>query len=194
MITNLDEIVRFKEVLKATMAELTEANISFDANVPVGVMVEVPAVALMAEEFAKVVDFFSIGTNDLTQYVLAVDRGNDRVMNLFKDLHPAVLSLINTTIVAAKNAGIPVSLCGELATNLRAVPILVGLGIDTLSASPVYLPSIKRLIRAMRRTNVQELASKALACTSTGELDKLLDAWLDEYAVGMSLFIERDEY
>lgn len=192
MITNLDEVHRFKDILETTMKSMVEQGIPFDDKIPVGIMVEVPSVALLAEQFSREVDFFSIGTNDLTQYVLAVDRGNDLVASIYKDLHPAVLRLIHTTVAAAKTAGIPVGLCGELATNLRAVPVLVGLGIETLSASPVYLPSIKRVIRAMKLKNVQELATKALLCTDTTQLNKLLDNWLDEYAVGMSLFIERE--
>ncbi|TDI77339.1 MAG: phosphoenolpyruvate--protein phosphotransferase, partial [Bacteroidetes bacterium] len=141
MITNLDEVHRFKIVLAEIMEKLSSEKIEYDADIPVGIMVEVPAVALMAEQFSREVDFFSIGTNDLTQFVLAVDRGNDLVAGMYKDLHPDVLILIHNTIAAAKSAGIPVSLCGELATNLRAVPVLVGLGIEALSASPVYLPS-----------------------------------------------------
>jgi phosphotransferase system enzyme I (PtsI) len=192
MITNLDEVRRFRVILEDTKRALIADGITFDEDIPVGVMVEVPSVALLAEQFSREVDFFSIGTNDLTQYVLAVDRGNDLVANIYKDLHPAVLRLIHATVAAAKVANIPVSLCGELATNLRAVPILIGLGINTLSASPVYLPSIKRLIRAMKLKNVEALATRALLCTDSDQIAKLLDDWLDEYAVGMSLFLESE--
>ena len=192
MITDLKEVRQFRSIMEDTISKMVEEGIEINTAVPLGIMVEVPSVALLAEQFAKEVDFFSIGTNDLTQYVLAVDRGNDLVANIYKDLHPAVLRLIHLTIVAAKAAGIPVGLCGELATNLRAVPILVGLGIETLSASPVYLPSIKRIIRVMNLKNVEKLARRALLCNDTDQMDTLLDAWMDEYAVGMSLFIERD--
>jgi phosphoenolpyruvate-protein phosphotransferase (PTS system enzyme I) len=193
MITNLEEVRRFKLVLQETMAALDNHGIPYDKKIPVGIMVEVPSVALLAEQFSREVDFFSIGTNDLTQYVLAVDRGNDLVAPMYQDLHPAVLRLIHATVAAAKTAGIPVSLCGELATNLRAIPVLVGLGIESLSASPVYLPSIKRLIRAMKLRNVEELATQALMCTDSEQIKILLDKWLDEYAVGMSMFIERND-
>jgi phosphotransferase system enzyme I (PtsI) len=192
MITNLEEVRRFRTVMEETQAKMLDEGIKIGTDVPLGIMVEVPSVALLAEQFSREVDFFSIGTNDLTQYVLAVDRGNDLVANIYQDLHPAVLRLIHQTVEAAKAANIPVSLCGELATNLRAVPVLVGLGIETFSASPVYLPSIKRMIRAMNLKNVEALATQALLCTDREQMTSLLDEWLDEYAVGMSLFLERD--
>ncbi|TDI68755.1 MAG: phosphoenolpyruvate--protein phosphotransferase, partial [Bacteroidetes bacterium] len=131
----------------------------------------------------------SIGTNDLTQYTLAVDRGNDLVSELYEDMHPAVLQMIQMTVEAGVRANIPVSLCGEMATNLRAVPVLIGLGVQTLSASPVYLPSIKRVIRAMTLTEGKELAAKALESGSVAEINEILDQWLDEHASGVSFFL-----
>jgi len=190
MITSLKEIREFRDVLSATMETLTSEGVEFDSTVAVGVMVEVPSVALMADQFAKEADFFSIGTNDLTQYVLAVDRGNDMVADIYDELHPAVLQLIKMTTVAAKKAGIPVSLCGELATNLRAVPVLLGLGVTTFSASPVYLPAIKRVVRAMKMTEGKALAKRALASEDAAEFRKVMDTWLDEHACGVSFFLE----
>jgi phosphotransferase system enzyme I (PtsI) len=157
-------------------------------------MVEVPSVALMAKRFAQKVDFFSIGTNDLTQYSLAVDRGNDLVSSIYRDLHPAVLRLVKETVDAAREAGIPVSLCGELATNLRAVPVLIGLGVDTLSASPVYLPAIKRVVRAMSMEEGKELAEMALNSNGGPEIQERLDQWLEEHACGVAFFLEGDNY
>ena len=193
MVTDLEEIRAFRAILDETKADLRAEGREFDSDVPIGTMVEVPSVALLAGSFAQEVDFFSIGTNDLTQYVLAVDRGNDLVAGLYRDLHPAVLKLIHATVAAARTEGIPVGLCGELATNLRALPVLVGLGVDSVSASPVYLPSIKRLIRAMTLENVESLATRALMCTDATQIAELLDTWLDEYAVGMSVFARRDD-
>ncbi len=193
MVTSLSEIARFKEVFDQVKLDLETEDIDFDSAIPVGAMVEVPAVALMADQFAEVVDFFSIGTNDLTQYILAVDRGNDLVSDLYEDLHPAVLQMIKRTVEAAERANIPVSLCGEMATNLRAVPVLIGLGVQSLSASPVYLPAIKRVIRAMTLAEGKELAAKALESGSVDEIHQILDQWLDEHASGVSFFLKNDE-
>ena len=190
MVTRIGEVRRFKAVLAETMSALEAEGVNFDPDIPVGVMVEVPSVALQADLFASEVDFFSIGTNDLTQYVLAVDRGNDLVAEIYNELHPAVLQLIRMTTEAARKAGIPVSLCGELATNLRAVPVLLGLGVDSLSASPVYLPAIKRVIRAMKRTEGEALAERALASEDPEEFRRFMDRWLEEHACGVSFFLE----
>ncbi len=192
MITMLSEVHLFRELLRDAMGGLEAAGIPFDPTIPVGAMVEVPSVALMAKQFAPIVDFFSIGTNDLTQYTLAVDRGNDLVADLYQDLHPAVLQMIKYTVDAAREADIPVSLCGELATNLRAVPVLIGLGVDTLSASPVYLPAIKRVVRAMTLAEGRQLAKKALASENAEEIRNMLDRWLDEHACGVAFFLEGD--
>jgi len=190
MITRLSEVRQFKQILAETMDTLATEGVPFDRTISVGVMVEVPSVALQADLFAAEVDFFSIGTNDLTQYVLAVDRGNDLVAEIYNELHPAVLELIRMTAEAAHNVGIPVSLCGELATNLRAVPVLLGLGVDSLSASPVYLPAMKRVIRAMKRSEGKALAARALASSDPEDLRRFMDRWLEEHACGVSFFLE----
>jgi len=190
MITTIREVRRFKEILEETKVGLRSEGIVFDEEIPVGVMVEVPSVALQADAFAREVDFFSIGTNDLTQYTLAVDRGNDLVADIYDELHPAVLQLIRRTTDAAAKAGIPVSLCGELATNLRAVPVLLGLGVTSLSASPVYLPAMKRVIRAMKMSEGEALAKRALASVDAQEFRDVMDKWLEEHACGVSFFLE----
>ena len=185
MVMALSEVRRFRDVLEQVKADLREADVPFDPDVPLGIMVEVPATALMASRFAAEVDFFSIGTNDLTQYVLAVDRGNDLVADRFDELHPAVLMLIHQTVEAAHAEGIPVSLCGELASNPRATPILVGLGVDELSASPAYLPEIKRVIRSMCLDQAQALAADALRAESAAEVEAMVEAWLEDNACGV---------
>ncbi|MGA0255002.1 MAG: phosphoenolpyruvate--protein phosphotransferase [Rhodothermales bacterium] len=190
MITRLSEVRQFKQILAETMDTLATEGVPFDRTISVGAMVEVPSVALQADLFAAEVDFFSIGTNDLTQYVLAVDRGNDLVAEIYNELHPAVLELIRMTAEAAHNVGIPVSLCGELATNLRAVPVLLGLGVDSLSASPVYLPAMKRVIRAMKRSEGKALAAQALASSDPEDFRRFMDRWLEEHACGVSFFLE----
>jgi phosphotransferase system enzyme I (PtsI) len=190
MVTDVTEMRAVRSMLAAAMEELRRDGVAFDEDIPLGAMIEVPSAALLADRFAAECDFFSIGTNDLTQYTLAVDRGNDLVSALFRDLHPAVLRLIQSTVDAARAADIPVSVCGELANNLRAVPVLLGLGVDTLSMAPVYLPGVKRVIRAMRLDEGKELARAALDASDAEELIRRLDHWLDDHACGVSFFLE----
>ena len=182
MITHLDEVHAFYEVLENVKAELERDGIPYDPDPPVGIMVEVPAVALQAGLFAQAVDFLSIGTNDLTQYVLAVDRGNDRVAHRYDAFHPAVLQLIRRTIEAAQKESIPVSLCGKMGANPKATPLLIGLGLDTISASPSFLPPVKRVVRAIRRVEALELAEAALLAPGPEAVHQRVDAWFDEYA------------
>ena len=178
MVSSLGEVLAFRKTLEATIAELAADEIDHRADLAVGIMVEVPATALLAETFARHVDFFSIGTNDLTQFVLAVDRGNDLVADLYRELHPAVLSLIARTVDAAEAAGIPVSLCGEIAADPRVTPLLVGLGIDVLSASPAYLTLVKRVLRAFTLDEAQDLARRALRQPDADSVGRLLDYFL----------------
>jgi phosphoenolpyruvate-protein phosphotransferase (PTS system enzyme I) len=192
MITHLKEIAQFRVVFDEVKEDLRAEGIPFDEKVPLGIMVEVPAIALTAERFAREVDFFSIGTNDLTQYTLAVDRGNDLVADKYDELHPAVLKLIQKSVRAARLHGIPVSVCGEMAANPGATPVLIGLGVDELSASPVYLPEIKRVVRAIKLDEAQELAEKALAADDASDVRELLDAWLTAHACGLVHLMEQE--
>ncbi len=185
MVTTLAEVHRFKAIVAGIKSELRREGRAYADEVPLGIMVEVPSVALMAERFAAEVDFFSLGTNDLTQYTLAVDRGNDLVSGLFQELHPSVLGLIKRTIDAGKKQGIPVSLCGEMGGDPRATPILVGLGLDEISASPTYLPEVKRVVRAMKLSEAQALARRALTARNTEEVVSMIDAWLEEHHCGL---------
>jgi phosphoenolpyruvate-protein phosphotransferase (PTS system enzyme I) len=194
MVTNLSEVRRFKELLEQVKAELTESGEAFDADLPVGVMVEVPAVAYMADRFAREVDFLSIGSNDLTQYALAVDRGNDLVSGTYNELHPAVLALIQMTVEAADRHGVPVGICGELAANARVTPILLGMGISELSASPTYLPEIKRVIREIRYDETISLAKAALAARDAEEVESLLETWLVEHACDPERFVATESF
>jgi phosphocarrier protein FPr len=149
------------------------------APVPVGIMVEVPSVAVMATQFAAEVDFFSVGTNDLTQYTLAMDRGHPRLAPQVDGLNPAVLGLIGQAVTAAHAAGKWVGVCGGIASDPQAVPLLVGLGVDELSVSVPAIPSVKAQIRSLTLTGCQELAARALVQDSAASVRALVPTDLD---------------
>jgi phosphotransferase system enzyme I (PtsP) len=178
MISAIDELRRVREVLDETKHELAERDEPFDPRIPLGVMIEVPSAAVIADALARECDFFSIGTNDLTQYTLAVDRGNERVAHLYDSLHPAVLALIDRSVRAARNRGIPVSLCGEMASNPLAVPILVGLGIGELSGVASSVPVMKEIVRSLELGDVAEDARAALQAATVKEVRAIAAARL----------------
>ncbi|HEY4328098.1 MAG TPA: phosphoenolpyruvate--protein phosphotransferase [Phycisphaerae bacterium] len=163
MISTPMELRQSKMVLKDVMEELDESGIPYNPYLPVGMMVEVPSAALMASTYAKECDFFSIGTNDLIQYTLAVDRGNQRVAGLYTGAHPAVLSLIRNVIRVGNRANISVSLCGELGADIEFVILLVGMGLRTLSINPHSIPEVKRIIRAVEATQAQKVARRVMS-------------------------------
>jgi phosphotransferase system enzyme I (PtsI) len=162
LISGIEELREALSVLDEVREELVQEGIPFDANCPVGAMIEVPSAALVADHLAREVDFFSIGTNDLIQYTLAVDRGNDLVAYLFEPLHPAVLRLIKGVIDAAHAQDISVTVCGEMAGDLRSSLLLVGLGVDGLSMTPSGLPEVKRVIRDVSFDRLQAIAEDVL--------------------------------
>ena len=182
MITHLDEVEQFLSIKAEVEAELRDEGKAFDPDVPIGIMVEVPAVALQADQFAEMTDFFSIGTNDLTQYVLAIDRGNDLVARRYDALHPAVLQLIQHTAKAAHAHNIPISLCGKVGSDPEAAPVLLGLGVDALSGSPTFLPGVKRVVRAIRQEDATALAQQAVAARDAQAVRRLIDDWFAEHA------------
>jgi phosphotransferase system enzyme I (PtsI) len=170
MIGSLNELREAKSVIDEVRIELEHDGSPYDHDLQVGIMIEVPSAALTARILAEECDFFSIGTNDLTQYTLAVDRGNERVAHLYDSLHPAVLQLIQMTVQAGTDAGIPVSVCGEMATNPLSVPILVGLGIEELSGTPAAIPVVKEIIRALDSSEVEADARAALGARTAAEV------------------------
>jgi phosphotransferase system enzyme I (PtsP) len=173
MISSLGELRRAKELIEQSKSQLARAGVPFDPKLPVGIMIEVPAAAIGSARLAEECDFFSIGTNDLTQYTLAVDRGNERVAHLFDPLHPAVLSLIDRSVRAATRAGIPVSVCGEMASNPLAIPILIGLGISELSAAPSAVPVMKQIVHALDSGLAEEDARRALEAATAQEVARI---------------------
>lgn len=162
MIATVDEVIRAKNLLAEARAELQSGHEAFAEKVQTGIMVEIPSVVLLAERFARQVDFFSIGTNDLTQYTLAAERGNRHVAHLSDPCQPAVLKEIQQVVTAAHQAGIWVGVCGEMAGDLQAVPILLGLGVDELSMAPRQIPLVKQVVRNWSIKDVQELMVQVL--------------------------------
>jgi phosphocarrier protein FPr len=169
MIATFDEWATVRQLVAEIQAELNSP------AVELGIMVEVPAAALTAGCFAREVDFFSIGTNDLTQYTLAMDRTHPALSAQADGLHPAVLRLISQTVQAAHAAGKWVGVCGELAANPEAIPVLVGLGVDELSASIPAIPAIKAQIRTLSLSTTQHLAAQALECATAAEVRRLVN-------------------
>jgi phosphotransferase system enzyme I (PtsI) len=182
MITCMDELEEILRIIHKEKKSLKAKDIAFDNNIEVGIMIETPAAALLADALAKKVDFFSIGTNDLVQYTLAVDRSNERVAYLYRPLHPAILHLIDFVVKAAKRNHIWVSVCGEMAGDPRYTPILLGLGIDELSMSPASIGSIRRIIRKVRMYEAESLVKKALACNKAEDALELSEKLLYKIA------------
>ncbi|MEH2092508.1 phosphoenolpyruvate--protein phosphotransferase [Nostoc sp.] len=174
MIATLGEVRAAKVILGEVQTELNQAGISFDAAIKVGIMVEVPSAVAIADQLAAEVDFFSIGTNDLSQYVMASDRTNPRVANLADALHPAVLRMVQQTIQAAHAAGISVGLCGELAADTLATPILLGLGLDELSVNPQSIPGVKQAIARLSIVESEAIVASALQQDSAVHVRELI--------------------
>ncbi|MHB1157527.1 MAG: phosphoenolpyruvate--protein phosphotransferase [Phycisphaerales bacterium] len=166
LITNMMELRQARMILNDVMEDLDEDGLSFDTNVPVGMMIEVPSAALMAKVFTQEVDFFSIGTNDLIQYTLAVDRSNERVASLYSAAHPAVLMLIKDVIRAAKRRNIDVTCCGEMAGEVEFAMMLLGMGLRKLSMTPSSIPEIKKLVRSVSIEQCERVARRAASYDS----------------------------
>lgn len=170
MVISLNEIIEAKEFIKLAQAELDKERVPYSKTVSIGIMVETPAAAILADKLAQHVDFFSIGTNDLAQYVLAVDRGNENISYLYNYFNPAVLKIINDVIGAAKKNNIWVGMCGEMAGDLLATELLVGMGIDELSMSGSAIPKVKERITKINLTSAQSLVAEVLQFDKTEEV------------------------
>ncbi len=175
MIISLEELWEAKEILEECKRELTLEQISFNEAVEVGMMIETPASILLIEDFAKEVDFFSIGTNDLTQYILAVDRGNKRISNLYNSFHPAVLRSIQRVIEAGHRNQIKVGMCGEFASDEGAVKLLLGLGLDEFSMSASELWNVKAILRSSVYEEAREMAQRACQMQTVSQVYQVLD-------------------
>ncbi|NEW05414.1 phosphoenolpyruvate--protein phosphotransferase [Paenibacillus sp. SYP-B3998] len=174
MVTSLDEVRQAKAMLEEAKLELTAQGISFNAQIEVGLTIEVPAAALIADILASEVNFMSIGTNDLVQYVLAVDRMNENIAHLYDPYHPAVIRLLKHVIDSAKSVGIPVGVCGEMAGDSKALPIWLGLGIEELSISVQSLLQVKHRLITSDASKCKELVDRILLCKTSEQITELL--------------------
>jgi phosphotransferase system enzyme I (PtsI) len=178
MISSLDEVRKANVILQEAKQELTARGIAYKDDVPVGAMIEVPAAVAIADLLAHEVDFFSIGTNDLVQYVLAVDRMNEKIAHMYHPFHPAVLRMLRQTVMAAKEAGIPISVCGELASDERALPIWLYLGVSDLSMSSQSLLRVKHRILNIYASESRELGAHCFRLSTSSEVEAELVRYL----------------
>jgi phosphotransferase system enzyme I (PtsI) len=172
LVSGIAEVLQAKRVLNEVREELSGQRIPFDENMPFGVMIEVPSAVAIADLLAPEVDFFSIGTNDLIQYTIGIDRTNEHVAYLYEPLHPGVLRFIRQTVNAGHKAGIPVALCGEMAGEPMYVPILLGLKIDSFSMNPQALPRVKNLVRRSSMKECCRFAHKVLRMRTAKEINQ----------------------
>lgn len=176
MISSLEELRLSKSILNEVKDELRNKKIDFKEDIEIGIMVEIPSVAIQSRAFAKEVDFFSIGTNDLIQYTLAVDRGNQEIAHLYNPFNPAVLSLIRMTIENGHEEGISVGMCGEAAGNMKLIPLFLAMGLDDFSMSPSSILKARQLIRNINKGKIKSMLDEILDLGTAGEIEEYLDS------------------
>lgn len=183
MISSMDELNEALVCIEETKDDLRKAGKDFDPDISVGIMIEIPSAVMIAEHLAKKVDFFSIGTNDLVQYSVAVDRANARIANLFEPFHPGVLKLLKMTVDAGHSNGIPVAVCGEISSDPAASLILLGMGIDELSMAPTFIPLIKRMIRSVKMDDAKKLVEKILHLETAVEIKNIITTEMENMGI-----------
>jgi phosphoenolpyruvate-protein phosphotransferase (PTS system enzyme I) len=176
----VEEVLATRRLIDEALAELRAEGVEVPETYQLGAMIETPAAAMSAPELARHVDFFSVGTNDLVQYTLAVDRGNSRLARRYNPFHPAVVRLMDITARAARDAGIPFGVCGEFASNPLGTFLLIGLGADSLSVGPSALAEIKKVIRSVSYEDAREAAREALLASTPDEVLNALASRLSE--------------
>ncbi len=179
MISSVDELRAAKDIINEVKEELKAEKIKFDKNVKVGIMIEIPSAAIMADELAKECDFFSIGTNDLIQYTVAVERGNEKISDLYTKFHPAVIRLIKMAIDGAHKSKIFCGMCGEAAADERFIPLLVGLGLDEFSMNPTKILNSRKMIRSLNHKECKKLVQEILKMSSASEIKARLEEYKD---------------
>jgi phosphotransferase system enzyme I (PtsI) len=175
MISSYKEVIDAKAVLEEAAFELEKEGVHFNNDIETGIMIEIPSAVVIADTLAEIVDFFSIGTNDLIQYTIAIDRGNKKVANLFNPLHPAVIRMVKRVVDVGREKGIDVSMCGEMAGVPFNIPVLLGIGPDALSMNPHSIPAIKNVISQLNINDCQELVMELLEMPSVEEITSLVE-------------------
>ena len=178
MISGIEEIRQAKAILDEVRKGLLKAKIPFDQGIQIGAMIEIPSASITADILAREVDFFSIGTNDLIQYALAVDRINEHVSYLYEPLHPAILRIIRGVVQSAHQVGIPVAICGEMAAEPAYSLILLGLGLDEFSMNPVSIPKVKKVLRMSRFEETQALVEEVFQFKTASEIECHVRNWM----------------
>jgi len=174
MVSRVEELRRFRALVEELSEEVEREGAGAPRNLRIGIMIEVPAAAVIAETLAREADFFSIGTNDLIQYTLAVDRNNRQVADLYQPLHPALLRMIRSTVLAARAAAIPVSLCGEMAADPRHLPLLLGLGLRRLSLNPRSIPALRAAAGRLQVADLERRVARCLELGTAAEVEREL--------------------
>jgi phosphotransferase system enzyme I (PtsI) len=175
MISGIEEVEQALDLLDEAAQDLNQQGAPYNRDIPVGIMIEVPSAVITADILAEKADFFSIGTNDLLQYTLAIDRGNRHVAHLHQPLHPAILRMIKRTCSVAREKGIPVYMCGEMAAEPIFAPILLGLGVEELSMNPQAIPMVKNAIRSIDQADLDQLLDEAMRMTRPQAVQDLLE-------------------
>jgi len=181
MISGIEEIRKARAILEEVKKDLARTKIPFDEEIEIGAMIEIPSASDIADILAREVDFFSIGTNDLIQYALAVDRINEHVSYLYEPLHPAVLRIIRWVVQSGHQAGIPVAICGEMAAEPAYVIVLLGLGLDEFSMNPVFIPKVKKVLRMSRFEETRSLVEKLLQFPTASEIEHFIRTWMAKH-------------
>ena len=184
MIVSIEELRKAKAIFNECKLELMRENVPFNESLELGMMIETPSVVFRAEAFARESDFFSIGTNDLTQYTLASDRGNEKIAAICDPYNPSVLIAIKMAIEGAHASGIIISMCGELAGDLLAVPLLFGLGLDVFSMSAISIPEVKKMIISLDKSECQMLAKRVLSLDTAEEVKAELLRFIEVHEKG----------
>jgi len=174
MITGIEEVAEVKHLLEETKTELRDENIKFNESIPLGVMIEVPAAAAITDLLAREVDFLSIGTNDLIQYYLAVDRSNELVSYLYKPFHPSILRILKYIIETAQKYGTEVTVCGEMAADPLSALVMLGFGLKTFSMNPIFIPKIKKALRSVEYRNVKTIVQNAIRLRTAQEIEEYI--------------------
>ncbi len=190
LIVGVEEVVQAKEICEEIKTELIKARYKIDPDVEIGIMIETPSAVVLAGALAREVDFFSIGTNDLIQYTMAVDRGNAKISHLYQHLHPSIIRLLKMTIDSARKYGVPTSICGEMCVDPLSAVVLVGLGLGEFSCSPNLIPEVKKTIRSVTFDECKTVVKKILKFSTTDRIESHVKAFLKERCPDLSIFAE----